>query len=90
MGIPLAVLKYLSPARLAELRATAPGLQATLDRIERERQRKATIESLKKSVSDAVREQQKGIDGLIAVPEFDIEGGFPARAAVSATQLPFK
>jgi hypothetical protein len=52
--IPLAVLKYLSPERLAELRATAPGLSATLNRIERERQRQTTIESLKHSIAEAI------------------------------------
>ena len=57
-SIPLAVLKYLSPERLAELRATAPGLGPTLDRIERERQRQATIESLRKSVAEAVKRRE--------------------------------
>ena len=52
-------MKYLSPERLAELRATAPGLHATLDRIERERQRQVTIESLRKSISEATREPEK-------------------------------
>ena len=58
-AIPLAVLKYLSPERLAELRATAPGLGPTLDRIERERQRQATIESLKKSVAEAAKGRER-------------------------------
>jgi hypothetical protein len=52
--IPLAVLKYLSPERLIQLRVTAPGLCNSIDRIERDRKRTATVESLKKSVSEAV------------------------------------
>lgn len=34
IGIPLAVLRYLTPERLAQLRATAPGLRDTLTRID--------------------------------------------------------
>jgi hypothetical protein len=58
IGIPLAVLKYLSPARIAELRQSAPGACCSLDSIERERKRSATVESLKRSVSEAINARQ--------------------------------
>jgi hypothetical protein len=52
--IPLVLLKHLSPERRAELRESAPGLRYSLDRIEREEKRRATIETLKTSVAEAV------------------------------------